>query len=308
MPVIDELNSDFGRPGRIMFAMGDLGGPQAHLHAGDQSAIVALQGAQVLSWQSGGRERLWLSPVSRLGSSKPVRGGIPVCWPWFGPATDDSSKPAHGFVRTRNWNVVQTQIAADQAKVAVTLAFATGPEHAALWPYDAKVRLTVSLDTGLSLTLETFNKGAGPLVLGEALHTYFAVSDIATTAIDGFDGTTYIDKLDRETVHQQSGPIIIAGEVDRIYLGDTGPVTLRDGIDQIIIASKGSASTVVWNPWANKTLRLGDMGAADAFRHMVCIETANAASDIVMLPPGGRHVLEARYTATPAKSPRITRT
>ncbi len=295
MQNVEALNRDFGRPGAIAFEMSDLGGPVARLSAGDQTAIVALQGAQVLSWQRGEQEQLWLSPVARLGISKPVRGGIPVCWPWFGPHPDDDTKPAHGFVRTRPWDMAHTQIAADRGTVAATFVFATGSEHAALWPYEAQVQLTVKVGTGLSLSLETINRGTRPLILSEALHTYFRVSDIAGVSIGGLDGIPYIDKLDGEILKSQIGPIAIGREVDRIYVGATHDVTLRDGARKLAIKSQGSASAVVWNPWDRKTLRLGDMGSPDAYRHMVCIETANAANDLVMLAPAAHHTMSVDY-------------
>lgn len=291
-----DLNRDFGRAGSIEFELSHLGGPIARLSSRGSKVDVAIQGAQVLSWLHQGRQQLWLSPVSQLGTSKPVRGGIPVCWPWFGPHPEDGNKPAHGFVRTRNWTVVRTHCSADLGSVGITFAFATGPEHAALWPYEAQVLLTVTLGSGLTLMLETINTGARPLLMSQALHTYFAVSDIVDVRIEGLDGESYIDKVDREMVKMQTGDVIVDREVDRIYLGKTEKITLRDGGRAIQIGSTGSASAVVWNPWTDKTIRLGDMGEPEAYRSMVCIETANAARDIVLLPPGGRHAMTAAYT------------
>lgn len=295
MPILADLNRDFGRSGSIWFERSELGGPVVRLAARGNGAGVAIQGAQVLDWTHAGRQQIWLSSAAQLGSSKPVRGGIPVCWPWFGPHAEDGNKPSHGFVRTRAWTVLRTHCTSDLGTVAITFSFTTGPEHEALWPYAAEVQLTVTLGAGLSLALETINKGARPLLLSEALHTYFAVSDVADVRIEGLAGESYIDKLDRESVKLQSGEVIIDREVDRIYLGKTDDITLRDGDRAITIRSRGSASAVVWNPWVDKSLRLGDMGAADAYRGMVCIETANAARDIVLLPPGGRHLMCADY-------------
>jgi len=296
MNTLAELNRDFGRPGSIDFETSELGGPIACLAARGNLTGIALQGAQVLSWLHQDQQQLWLSPVSQLGTSKPVRGGIPVCWPWFGPHPADGNKPAHGFVRTRYWTVARTHCSADLGTVSITFSFATGPEHAGLWPYEAEVLLTVTLGAGLSLALETINKGSRPLLMSEALHTYFSVTDIADVRIVGLDGVSYIDKVDQETVKLQTGDVVIDCEVDRIYLGKTAIITLRDKDRAVVIRSQGSASAVVWNPWVDKTIRLGDMGAPDAFSAMVCIETTNAANDVVLLPPGGKHVMIAEYS------------
>lgn len=291
----DELERAFGRAGAIAFATSVLGGPVAHLTAQGSSATIALQGAQVLSWQRRGVEQLWLSPVARLGAVRPVRGGIPVCWPWFGAHPEDPTKPAHGFVRTLAWQVAATAHGGTPEHASITLTFETRPEHAGLWPHSARAELTVRLDDGLSLRLETTNTGSTPLVLSEALHTYFAVSDIGHVVIRGLENVDFVDTLDGHAIKRSADPITVDAEIDRIYIGDTRSIELRDEARRIAITAKGSASAVVWNPWIAKTQRLGDLGAPDAFRRMMCIETTNAGSDLILLEPGKRHALEARY-------------
>ena len=291
----DRLNATFGRPGGVAFEVSPLGGIVARLTHGQNQVIVALQGAQVLSWLHQGREMLWLSPAARLGTGKAVRGGIPVCWPWFGPHPGDAAKPAHGFVRTREWDVGTTDCAT--ARTQLRLSLATAPEDLNLWPHQAAVELTVRLDTGLSLALTTCNTGESAVAMTQALHTYFTVDDIATVLIEGLDGRTYIDKLDRGSRKVQAGAIGFDREVDRIYVGETGDVTLVDAVARwrLRIRSHCSRSTVVWNPWFEKTARLGDMGSNDAYRRMVCIETANAGDDVVTVAPGARHMLGVTY-------------
>ena len=290
------LNDSFGLSDALVFETSPLGGPVARLTAGNSTATVAMQGAQVLGWRQAGIERLWLSPASRLATGRAVRGGIPVCWPWFGPHPLDPQKPAHGFVRTRTWTVVDSR-RTDQG-VALSLATECAPGDQPLFSHEASARLTLTLDDALSLQLETRNTGQTPFALTQALHTYFRVSDIDAARVEGLSGRTYIDKLASDARITQDGAIRIDREVDRIYLGDTSAITLSDGpADQrrLQITSQGSSSTVVWNPWFEKTRRLGDMGGQQAFRHMLCIETANAGDDVVMLPPGGAHMLGARY-------------
>lgn len=284
-------------PGRLAFEQSPLGGPVARLTTGDTQALVALHGAHILNWIRRGEGLLWLSPVARIREGKGIRGGVPVCWPWFGDHATDPSKPAHGFARARPWTVATTRANADT--VSITLAFTPNDADRALWPHAATARLTVSLGTALNLSLETTNTGSDPFTLTGALHTYFRVSDIANVTVTGLDGRAYLDKLDGFARKTQSGPITFPGEVDRIYLGDTRAILLADSGNRrrIAISSSGSASAVVWNPWIEKTARLGDMGSPDAYRQMVCIETANAGDDVVTLAPGATHTLASTYRA-----------
>lgn len=295
---VADLNRTFQRHDAVTFEMSPLGGPVARLRIAGSETTIALQGAQVLGWRHKGTEMLWLSPMARLGTAKAVRGGVPVCWPWFGPHPADPAKPAHGFVRTRDWAV--TASSSDRLAASITLATATGPGDAALFPHTAAVSLTVTLGDSLALSLETRNTGATDIPLTQALHTYFRVPDIAATVVESLTGARYIDKLgdDASARHLQVGPITFDREVDRIYLGATQSIVLASAQAtgrHLVIESEGSASAIVWNPWIDKTIRLGDMGGPNAYRHMVCIETANAGDDVVNLPAGERHCLRATY-------------
>ena len=282
-------------PGRIDIEASPLGGPVARLAFGRFQALVALHGAQVLNWTCDGDGLLWLSPIARIRDGKGIRGGIPVCWPWFADHPADPTKPAHGFVRHRAWSLVSTHAAADG--VSITFATAATEADGKLWPHRAEAQLTVTLSEALTVALATHNTDRASFPLTEALHTYFRVSDISHVSVTGLEGRTYLDKIDGFTRKTQSGPIAIAGEVDRIYLGDTSAITLRDAGSgrRILIEGCSSRSAVVWNPWAAKTARLGDMGSPDAFRQMICIETANAGNDIVTLAPGETHTLGVTY-------------
>lgn len=293
------LNRSFGKLGAIAFSMSPLGGPIVRLRSQGNEALIALQGGHVLSWTCGGIERLWLSPVSQLDTGKAVRGGIPVCWPWFGPHPFDETKAAHGFVRTRRWEVASTEATTETVKLV--LAYETGMTDLAIWPQEAEVRLTVQLDAGLALSLGTSNLGDVPFIMTQALHTYFAVSDVSCTMVEGLDGLSYIDKVDGGIHKSQKGAVAIEGEVDRIYLGDTSRLALVDQgtgalpARRLGITSRGSKSAVVWNPSVDKTRRLGDMGSDEAWRRMLCIETTNAGDDLVRLAPGDDFVLSVRY-------------
>jgi len=278
-------------PGRLDFEASPLGGPVARLSHGNYQALVALHGAQVLNWTLNGDGLLWLSPIARIRDGKGIRGGIPVCWPWFADHPTDPTRPAHGFVRHRAWSVASAHSTPDG--VSISLATRTTDNDRRMWPHEAEALVTVTLGDTLTIALKTRNTGADRFSLTEALHTYFRVSDIANVSVIGLEGCTYLDKLDGFARKQQPGPIQIGEEVDRIYLGRTSPITLFDSGPnrRLVIESAGSRSAVVWNPWTAKTARLGDMGSPDAFRQMLCVETANAGDDVITLEPGATHTL-----------------
>ncbi len=290
---IETLRNQFGHPGAITFAE-RFGGLVAVLQSGSDQAVVALQGAQVLSYQTAGfGEVLWLSPAARLGTGKAVRGGIPICWPWFGPHPHGGDTPAHGFVRARPWRVVSAH--ADDSGTRMTLTPAEAAAHPA-WPHAAEVSLEIVLGRSLTLSLTTRNTGSSEFALTQALHSYFRVQDIAAVQVDGLHNAPFLDQLDPGALKCESGPVGIAREVDRIYQELKDPITIVEGRRRIMIQSRGSRSAVVWNPWIEKSARLGDMGE-DGYRRMLCVETANAGPDAVMLAPGASHTLTANISA-----------
>jgi D-hexose-6-phosphate mutarotase len=268
------------------------GGPVAVLEAAGAVAVVSLQGAQVLSWRSplSTEDVLWLSPAAQLGTGKAVRGGVPVCWPWFGPHPSDAKKPAHGFVRAAPWRVAGS--AASARRAMLVLKFDAAMIDAVVWPARASAEIEITLAETLTISLSTTNLGDEPFALTQALHTYLAVGDIAGVSVTGFEDLDYIDQLDGNARRMQKGLIVFEGEVDRIYQGAIGAVTVVDRSlgREISVAKSGSHSTVVWNPWVDKAARLGDMGP-DGYRRMLCIEAANAGDDAVTLAPRARHRL-----------------
>lgn len=296
------LNEHFGRDGAVLFDM-RFGGEVAVLRSHSGTAVVALQGAQVLSWvPAGGKDVLWLSPVAALGTGKAVRGGIPICWPWFGPASGPAggpasvpARPAHGFVRAAPWEVAETS--ASDSYVKLRLSFDATDIDPALWPHQAMCEIEIVLDDALTVSLVTKNAGPVPFALTQALHTYLAVGDVTRISLEGLDGCAFIDQLAPGPLKVQHGAIQIAGEVDRIYQASPRIVRVLDrGNARIIdVAKTGSNATVVWNPWVEKSARLGDMGI-DGYRRMICVEAANAGQDVVTLAPGARHQLISKLS------------
>ncbi len=298
------LQAQFGRAGAVAFEASPLGGVVARLTAGGGSACVALQGAQVLSWvpQTGHRDVLWCSPLSRLGTAKAVRGGIPVCWPWFGPHPNAAlGLPAHGFVRTAMWHVESVGTAPGQS--SITLSVALTADQQAIAGRGVSVSFCVTLgphlEPSLDVELTTTNNGEAAFELTEALHTYFAISDIGAARIEGLKGRTFLDQLTGQKA-VQSGAIQFAQETDRIYWDTSAPLQIIDAAlgRTITIHSRSSASTVVWNPWYEKAVRLGDV-PPEGFRDFVCVETANVGPrNGVRVAPGEVHRMACRISCT----------
>jgi glucose-6-phosphate 1-epimerase len=259
-------------------------------------ATIALQGAHLIGWQpKGHRPVIWLSSAAKFAPGKSIRGGVPICWPWFGPHATEKSYPGHGFARTIPWLLLEARRLPDER---VRLVFEPELDEASRtqWPYATTVRYTLTLGQELTASLETTNHGATPLALTQGLHTYFAVADVGRIEIAGLEGRAYIDKTDNDKRKKQAGRLTISGEVNRIYLDTSGCCGIIDPLWRrtILITSTGSRSTVVWNPGKEKAAQMGDFGRRGEER-MVCVETTNAASDAISLPPGASHCLEAQY-------------
>jgi len=271
--------------------------PLLYIENRHASAVIALQGAQVLRYQRrDARPLLWLSDLAAYQRGQSVRGGIPVCWPWFGDLTRNPAPiqtqfandkaPAHGLVRSINW-LLDAVIENSDATV-VTLRCPT----AAIGLGHIDLQLQISVGDTLQMQLQTSNRGAADFVYSQALHTYFAVSDIHGTAVQGFENTRYIETLENWREKTQDGAIVFAGETDRIYLDTPSRVDIvdRDWQRRISIETEGSRSAVVWNPWIEKSKRLSQFDA-DAWQQMLCIESANVMNDCVQLAPGARWTL-----------------
>ncbi|MDI6750875.1 MAG: D-hexose-6-phosphate mutarotase [Rhodocyclaceae bacterium] len=260
------------------------------------AARIALQGAHVMTWQPKGQKPvIWLSQAAKFAPGKSIRGGVPICWPWFGPHATESGYPGHGFARTIPWLLLEAHRLPDRR---VRLVFEPQLDETcrAQWPHASTVRFTVTLGQELVVSLATTNTGSTSFTLGQALHTYFAVGDVHRIEIAGLEGCRYIDKVDGGKRKKQQGRVTIVGEVDRIYLDTAGCCGIIDPAwkRMILITSTGSRSTVVWNPGKEKAARMGDFGRQGEDR-MVCVETANAADDVITLAPGETHRMTAQY-------------
>jgi glucose-6-phosphate 1-epimerase len=304
IPVIDSLNSQFSfenEKGSLCIKMGEGGIPVIEIQNEQASALISLQGAQVLGWIPEDQEEvIWLSKDAIFSSGKSVRGGIPVCWPWFGAHESEASYPAHGFARTSIWQVVEArQISAGATQIVFQLDTAQLDENIqSMWPCPTTVEYRLVISNTLTMELTTFNKSNQAIKLGQALHTYFNVGDVTRTVVNGLEDTTYLDKPEGFRRKIQKGLVRIDSEVDRIYLDTATDVIIDNGKRKITIQKQGSRSTVVWNPGYEVAERMGDLGK-NGYLEMLCVESANAAEDMVTITPGESHTLFVHYRIDP---------
>jgi glucose-6-phosphate 1-epimerase len=260
------------------------------------AAELYLHGAHLCRWQPRSQPQpvLWMSEASRFESGAPIRGGVPVCFPWFGPKAGDPSAPVHGVARTSAWSLDGAALESDGA-VVVRLGLACATSASPHVPHDFVLAYELRLGRDLSMALTVTNPGDAPITVEEALHTYLVVSDVRQVSVAGLEGATYVDKIDGARRKTQADPLItIGGETDRLYLDTEAAVTLTDpGLGRRLRVEKtGSRSTVVWNPWVAKSRAMPDFGDGE-WPGMICLETANAADNAVALPPRGSHSMTA---------------
>jgi len=288
----DTLNQQFAIAGKLEFVDATAGVPMVEITTPHASARIAVQGAQVLEWQPSAQQPvLWVSRAAVYQPGKGVRGGVPVCWPWFGAG--EAGKPAHGFVRTRMWEVRETgQGMADS--IFIRFGMKDDESTRALWNYAFDLELIVTVGAALKMELVTRNTGPTAFEISEGLHTYFRVGDIRLTRVLGLENTEYLDKVLDFARATQTGAVSFNGETDRVYVDTTTDCVIDDAKlnRRIRVAKSGSAATVVWNPWTEKEKGFTDMAAGE-YQEMVCVETVNAGDARVTVAAGAAHSLVA---------------
>ncbi|KQQ53519.1 D-hexose-6-phosphate mutarotase [Pseudomonas sp. Leaf127] len=277
---------------------------------GTAELLVAQQGAHILSYQVDGQAPLvWFNDSAIFKQGTPIRGGVPVCWPWFGnlarnpdsvQAMRQSSEPAnaHGEARILDWQLLGIGEDGDALLIDFILPQAEGQLPG--WPHNVGLKLSIRLDHALNISLVSYNGGPDEVTLSQALHTYFKVSDVRQVSLQGVDGLRYIETLENWEERQQAGDLTFAAETDRIYLDTPNVLAINDpGLNRrILIQTHGSSSAVVWNPWETRARALPDM-ADDGWQGMLCVETANVMSDVVTLAPQAMHVLSVSLWSEP---------
>ena len=275
---------------------GEGGIPLIEIQNEQASALISQLGANLLSWiPKGEQEIIWLSEQARFEVGKSIRGGVPVCWPWFGAHHANSNYPAHGFARAACWQIEQTMALEDGASY-IRFSLQPQPENHPMWPPHTRVELAISVGKKLRMELTSYNEGDHSIIISQALHTYFRVGDVRQVLLHGLNETDYLDKLDSFKRKQQHGSLVFNEEVDRIYLNTTSACVIEDKAlnREISITKGGSHSTVVWNPWQETADRMGDLGE-QGYTRMLCVESSNAADDVVNIGAGQKHRLWVEY-------------
>lgn len=294
---IEQLNHEFGIADHIKFIEGTGGFPYIRVDNAKASAIISIYAGQVLSFQPANEPHnlMFLSERAYYQSGKSIKGGTPICWPWFGPDPDGKGRPAHGFVRNRFWEVIRTE-ATPGGEGKITLGLKESAETRAIWPHSFDLSLEITIGDSLNLELITRSKNGDMFPLTQALHTYFKVGHIDQMVVLGLEGTEYVDKTDNGRVKTQTGAVVIDKEVDRIYRNVQGELIIDDAEfnRRIRINSKGSKTAVVWNPWAKISAEMTDL-EDDDYECFVCVETANADLDIAHAGPNSEARLTANY-------------
>ncbi|MEF8981231.1 D-hexose-6-phosphate mutarotase [Thiohalorhabdus sp.] len=296
--MIDDLNQRFSHPDVRFYQHDQL--VMVELSNDHGTATLTPFGATLLSYvPRGGEEVIWVSETARYDGAKPVRGGVPVCWPWFGPhdpeqiGTDptDANKKAHGIARYETWEV--ESVRSVDAGTEVTFRLEPNEAIRQAWPHDFLLRLVVTLGERLEMALIGENRSDRDWMVSEALHTYFRVAEAPGMQVDGLEGHAYADRV-ADARRTQEGPLQVATPMDCVYLHHEGAATLHDAGNgrQIAVAKAGSASTIVWNPGLEGAQGFGDMPDED-YVHMVCVEAGNALDDAYTLPAGANHTLKA---------------
>jgi glucose-6-phosphate 1-epimerase len=291
MANIDELNRRYAIPGVAQITVGNNGLLRVSITTPASTGEIYLHGAHLTSWRpAGGEEVIFLSQRSQFEPGKAIRGGIPVCFPWFRNKVDDPKAPSHGFVRTKDWQLDSIEMRGDGVMVTLTTSSDEGTK--AWWPHDFHLLHRLILGTALTQELVVSNTGTTPLRFEEALHTYYRVGGAEAIRISGLDGVAYLDNTDANREKRQVGDIVFTAQTDSAYMDTTHAVEIADPIlrRRLRLTKQNSRTTVVWNPWSTGAQSLADLG--DEWRAMACVEASNMRAYGVDLAPGQQHTMK----------------
>ena len=291
----DALDARFGIPDLVRFDAGEGGLPRLVVTSEHADAHVYLHGGHVTHYQRCGQPAvLFMSERTAFAVDRPIRGGVPVIFPWFGPKRDDPSLPIHGFARVREWLVRDVARRASDGAVVATFALNALAHPPSSWPHKFTLTYVVTIGAALEMTLTVRNEDAVPLVFEEALHPYFAVGDVRRIGVRGLAGATYADRnLGPGKFVDDEDPLSFRRVTDRVYQHTRATCTIEDPVigRRIVIEKNASDTTVVWNPsFQAPDVRPPDL-AADEWQQFVCIEAANAREHALTLAPGASHTM-----------------
>lgn len=286
--MITELQAAFNHPNVRFYQQDQL--VMVELKNQYGQATLTTHGATLLSYiPAGGQEVLYVSDTAIYDGSKPVRGGVPVCWPWFGAHPTDTSQKAHGIARYVVWQVEAVRDV--DAGTQVVLSLSANDELKKAWPHDFKLSLIVTLGEQLEVELRGDNLSQQDWQMSEALHTYFRVAQAPGLVIKGLEGVTYFDKNRDFAEFTQDQTLALQAPLDCVYVDHIGRVDIQDQGRTIVMEKQNSASTIVWNPGEQGVKAFADMPDAD-YEVMVCVEAGNALQNSYVLPAGQSHSLK----------------
>jgi glucose-6-phosphate 1-epimerase len=293
-PALDlqQLNDRFAIPGVAQIVPGNDGQPKIRITSVAASAEIYLHGAHLTSWiPAGAEEVLFLSSKAQYQDGKAIRGGVPICFPWFNAKADDPKAPSHGFVRTKTWE--PDSITHEGNAIAVALSTASDEATRKWWPYEFRAVQRITISSHLQMELTVTNTGAAPLTFQEALHTYYRVGNVRHVQLVGLDDVSYLDNTEGNIEKIQYGDNTFDQRIDNAYLNTETKLELTDPSlnRRILIGKQNSRNTVVWNPWAELANGMADLG--DEWPHFVCVEAANIRANAVTLQPGEQHTMTA---------------
>jgi glucose-6-phosphate 1-epimerase len=303
---VAELDRQLGIPGVARVSEGNGGLARVQIACAFGEAEMYLHGAHVTSWKpAGDDEVLFISTKARWEDGQAIRGGIPICFPWFRGKLNDPHAPAHGFVRTKMWQL--ESIIENENGVAVTMFTQSDECTRKWWPGEFRLVHRATFGSELRLELICVNTGTTPFRFEEALHTYNRIASIQEARLQGLDGVSYLDNTDSNKEKTQRGDVTIALATDSAYRNTQSEVALLDPnkMRQIRLRKEHSLSTVVWNPWGEGAARLQDLGEGE-WRRFLCVEASNILDAAINLAPGKEHrmaaVLAVESVADPMKA------
>lgn len=241
---------------------------------------------------------LWTSSLSHYRTGAAIRGGVPICFPWFGPDPERRSRPQHGFARLSAWSLDAVS-ETEERDVEILLSLEPDEATRALWPHRFAARLAVRIGAKLEVALRVENPGESPFSYEAALHAYFAVGDVRRVRLLGLEGCAWLDKAQGGARREGVGvPVAFDRETDRVYVGNRGGCEIVDPVlaRRISIQTDGARDAVVWNPWEEKARAMKDF-PDDAWPEMLCVEPARLGAHAIALRPGEAHELRCRVVA-----------
>ena len=294
---IEQLNTDYGITNKAKFTEGKGSFPVLEINNEYAKASISLYAAQVLSFLhvNQTQDMMFLSNNAYYAPGKATKGGVPICWPWFGPDPEEKGRASHGFVRNRMWDMKEISSNQD-GSTTVVMGLEDTAETRKIWDFAFDLTMAITVGSSLTIELTTRNTGDKPFDITQALHTYFKIGDISQVRVVNLEDTSYLDKVDGGKNKTQTGDVTFDSECDRIYLDVPSQLIIDDMAlgRKIKITAANSNTAIVWNPGSKISASMADLGDLD-YQKFVCVETANAANEIITIAPGNDYNLTANY-------------